>query len=132
MQERKKSWTLFLFLRQVKSYWENGRRLKLIKRRWRNAVTFTKHRNNDVKIICRDTKKIILTKWRLSVYAKGAIKQEQRQVQRQKWRMKQRLLEAGKILFSGSISIRWLGKIEETNELLYQEGRRRSRKILKG
>lgn len=94
--KRKKDWRLLLFLIQVTSYRKNGRRLSERKRRWASTVTFTMYKNNDVKRICRDTKNIILIKWRLLACAKDAISQEQRQVQGQRWRTEQKLLEACK------------------------------------
>lgn len=104
--KRKKGWRLLLFLRQVTSYRENGRRLSEKKRRW------TMYKNNDVKRICRDTKNIILIKWRLLACAKDAISQEQRQVKGQRWRTEQKLLEAYKKIFWGNISITWQEKID--------------------
>ena len=72
MQEEKKSWKVPLFPRQLLSYQGNGRTLKLTARRRRSTLIFTKQKNNDMKRICRYTKKIIITKWRLAAWTKSS------------------------------------------------------------
>ena len=122
----KKSCRVFQFPRQVQSYAKNGKRLKPVRRRWKSTRTFTKTRNNDMNRHCRDIKKIIWMKWWLLTFTKGVIRQTQKQSQRQL----QRLLRVNITFFWGSNLMRWQGKIEKTIEILCQEGRRRSKKIL--
>ena len=52
----KKSCRVFLSPKQVQSYKRNGKRLKPARRRWKSTKTFTKKRNNDIKMHCRDIK----------------------------------------------------------------------------
>lgn len=49
--------------------------------RVKSTLILKKQKNNDIKRICRDAKKIILTKWRLAAYKKSTIRQVQRQMQ---------------------------------------------------
>ena len=61
-------------------------------RRWRSTLIFLKQKKDDMNTLWRDTKKMILTKYRLLAYTKGAINQVERQVQIQVKRQLQRSL----------------------------------------
>lgn len=61
-------------------------------RRWRSTLIFLKQKKDDMNTLWRDTKKMILTKYRLLAYTKGAISQVERQVQIQVKRQLQRPL----------------------------------------
>ena len=79
-----------LFLRNVLSCERNGKGLMLVTWRWKSTETFTKKKRSNMKKPCRDIKKIIWMKWRLSTSTKGIIRQAQRHPQRQTQRQVQR------------------------------------------
>ena len=68
----KKSCRVFLSPKQVQSYRRNGKRLRLAKKRCKNAKTFTKKKNNNMKSHYKDKKKIMRMKWRSLTFTKSA------------------------------------------------------------
>ena len=83
-------------------------------RRWRSTLIFLKQKKDDMNTLWRDTKKMILTKYRLSAYTKGTISQVERQVQIQMKRQLQRSLRVDVTCFERAA---------------WQDCRRRSKKL---
>ena len=79
-----------MFLRQALSYRGNGKKFSDKKMEKYSEIhkveQYSKQQqyNSNVKRLCRDIKKVIWMKWRLSTNTKGSIRQVQRQTQDQK------------------------------------------------
>ena len=120
-----------LFPRKVLSYKENEKKLKTSSRSLKGTLAYPKQRHRDLKRPCRDIKKIIWMKRRLSNHKRC-----------NKAGVKAGVKAASKTAAEGSRSKnhlflrKQLGKITKQKRIkkavviVYQEGGRRSKKIL--